>query len=317
MRDLMDEDGENRAIRTFLQVVYGGTKAAVSTDYMREHLEVAGWENHTPDWAKTNQTLTKAGVQLWLRFLISLEPTCPFVVGQKVDLKSPAVWECSEDQLRNGFTITAVEPDEKLDSGFRIQVRPSVIPCVSNNDQAWCDADHFIEKKYPVIEKGNWPVIPAKFAQHQTLLNVQTKQSICVTLTPDRCRIEATGEPAYAYHVWDTVLTSELREPFVRLGSHTPDKSMSLVVRDLTESKEIFVCSQTEMESGRFVLCDQNADSGNGIGPQTQAAIDSLKTETYLPKDNISKGNISFVDEQAALNDATPFLPPTESGGEE
>lgn len=73
MRDLVDEDGENRAVRTFLQLVYGGTTSSVTTDRMREHLECSGWEEHTPEWAKKNQTLTKAGVQLWLRFLFGLE----------------------------------------------------------------------------------------------------------------------------------------------------------------------------------------------------------------------------------------------------
>lgn len=289
MRDLLDEDGENRAVRTFLQLVYGGTTGSVTTDRMRDHLECSGWEDHTPEWAKKNQTLTKEGVQLWLRFLFSLEPKPPFVVGQKVDLKSPAVWNCSEENRRNGFTVTACEVDEKLSSGFRLQVLPSVIPCISSNDQAWCDAGHFIEKQYPVIQKGNWPVVPAKFVQHQTLLHVKTNKHICVILTPDRCRLEETEEPAYAYGVWQVSVSGEV-----------------------TEGKEIWVRSQTEMEDGRFVLPDQSAqDVGNGIGPQTQAAIDSLQSETYLPK-----GNVSFVDEQAALNEA-PCAVSTTCGGEE
>lgn len=65
------EDGENQAIRMFLMRHAGSD--AVTTKQMREHLTMAGYEGCWPDWANTDQHLTKAGAQSWIRYLISLE----------------------------------------------------------------------------------------------------------------------------------------------------------------------------------------------------------------------------------------------------
>jgi hypothetical protein len=70
-RDLVDEDGENRAVRTFLQL-YGGT-ASVTTDQMRNHLAMSGFEDYWPDWTVEDMHLTKGGAQDWLRYLFALE----------------------------------------------------------------------------------------------------------------------------------------------------------------------------------------------------------------------------------------------------
>lgn len=70
MRDLLDADGENRAVRTFLQL-YGGE--SVTTQRMRNHLTMSGFEHYWPDWTNKNEHLTKAGAQIWLRYLFSLE----------------------------------------------------------------------------------------------------------------------------------------------------------------------------------------------------------------------------------------------------
>lgn len=74
IRDLVDEEGENRAVRSFL-MIYGGTTSQPTTKQMRRHLEMSGFENCTPEWAKEDMGLTKAGAQLWLRFLFNLEKT--------------------------------------------------------------------------------------------------------------------------------------------------------------------------------------------------------------------------------------------------
>jgi hypothetical protein len=70
MRDLLDEDGENRAVRAFL-MLYGGQ--SVTAKQMSDHLRYSGYD-HTPSWVKDSPGhLTKGGAQLWLRELFALE----------------------------------------------------------------------------------------------------------------------------------------------------------------------------------------------------------------------------------------------------
>jgi hypothetical protein len=71
MKDLLDVDGENRAVRMFL-LLYGGSNG-VTTGLMRYHLKMSGYDNAWPEWANDNMHLTKAGAQLWLRHLFNLE----------------------------------------------------------------------------------------------------------------------------------------------------------------------------------------------------------------------------------------------------
>jgi hypothetical protein len=71
-RELLDSDGENLAVRTFLQL-YGGTNSP-SIEGMRDHLAMSGFDDCWPDWAATEYGfLTKAGAQSWLRYLFALE----------------------------------------------------------------------------------------------------------------------------------------------------------------------------------------------------------------------------------------------------
>ena len=72
--ELMDSDGENRAVRAFL-LLYG-TNAKTTVGDMAVHLRRSGFP-HWPDWVNTEHPvahLTKAGAQLWLRHLLALEP---------------------------------------------------------------------------------------------------------------------------------------------------------------------------------------------------------------------------------------------------
>lgn len=73
MKQLLDEEGENQAVRTFL-LLYGGCQSP-SVKQMREHLRLAGFDGCWPEWAATydHHHLTKAGAQLWLRHLFALE----------------------------------------------------------------------------------------------------------------------------------------------------------------------------------------------------------------------------------------------------
>lgn len=73
IRDLVDDEGENRAVRSFLSLYGGGLGESLNTKSMRYQLTMSGFENAWPDWANENQTLTKAGAQIWIRHLFALE----------------------------------------------------------------------------------------------------------------------------------------------------------------------------------------------------------------------------------------------------
>lgn len=70
MKDLIDDDGENRAVRGFLLGLEAGvTKFAT----MRQHLTAYGFA-HWPDHFNVAQGhITKAEQQEWLRHLFALE----------------------------------------------------------------------------------------------------------------------------------------------------------------------------------------------------------------------------------------------------
>lgn len=70
--ELLDEDGENQAVRTFL-MAYGEPGLTVAR--MRRHMELAGWPQ-APEWTTKPEAqghLTKGGAQDWLRHLFALE----------------------------------------------------------------------------------------------------------------------------------------------------------------------------------------------------------------------------------------------------
>lgn len=71
--EILDSDGENRALRTFLSI-YADSNDAMMVGAMARHMESLGWDNH-PKWIDENphSNLTKAGAQLWIRHLLSLE----------------------------------------------------------------------------------------------------------------------------------------------------------------------------------------------------------------------------------------------------
>ena len=69
---LIDDEGENQAVRMFL-TLYGGA-CGVTSEQMRKHLTMAGFDGAWPEWANSNNGhLTKAGAQLWIRHLFALE----------------------------------------------------------------------------------------------------------------------------------------------------------------------------------------------------------------------------------------------------
>lgn len=72
-RDLLDNDGENRAVRCFLGIYQCGSP---SVKQMKIHLEHSGFNDCWPEWVtdpKNAGHLTKGGAQDWLRYLFALE----------------------------------------------------------------------------------------------------------------------------------------------------------------------------------------------------------------------------------------------------
>jgi hypothetical protein len=99
MTDLMDDDGENRAVRTFL-LHYGAPGLTVAQ--MRENMRRAGWDGCWPEWVNNPEVpyLTKAGAQHWLRHLFSLEP----VVAARTELPQPTtIAEIRRAQVLGGL----------------------------------------------------------------------------------------------------------------------------------------------------------------------------------------------------------------------
>lgn len=72
--DLLDDDGENQAVRAFLLAYQGNPSITIGG--MRHHLKMSGWDGCWTDWtaaAHKEAHLTKATAQLWIRHLLALE----------------------------------------------------------------------------------------------------------------------------------------------------------------------------------------------------------------------------------------------------
>jgi hypothetical protein len=71
---ILDTDGENQAVRCFLQL-YGGAKS-VTVGSMCNHLAASGFDGYWPEWVNDPANaghLAKGGAQLWIRHLLALE----------------------------------------------------------------------------------------------------------------------------------------------------------------------------------------------------------------------------------------------------
>lgn len=71
MKELLDSDGENRAVRAFLLGRELGIKESV---FMKRHMESSGYP-FWPDWVGQGNRahMSKSAQQDWLRHLFSLE----------------------------------------------------------------------------------------------------------------------------------------------------------------------------------------------------------------------------------------------------
>ncbi len=72
MRQILDDEGENLAVRSFLMQY--SCDRSITAEEMCRHMKLSGWDEFWPTWAPgSNAHLTKAGAQIWLRLLFNLE----------------------------------------------------------------------------------------------------------------------------------------------------------------------------------------------------------------------------------------------------
>jgi hypothetical protein len=111
--DLLDDDGENRAVRSFLMQY--SCDRAITVGAMRNHMDMSGWPlQFCPPFARTGREdaahLTKAGAQVWIRHLFEMEAAQP--TGQAATTASAqhelTVWygPMPESNGKSNFTAT-------------------------------------------------------------------------------------------------------------------------------------------------------------------------------------------------------------------
>lgn len=108
--DLIDTDGENKAIRSFLKFYL---KPGISIGEMRDNMEMAGWDGCWPDSigaADWNSTLTKFEAQAWLRHLFGLEAqVAPAMVD--IEVRADALPDYARDQAGAGIGLSSRDAD--------------------------------------------------------------------------------------------------------------------------------------------------------------------------------------------------------------
>lgn len=108
--DLIDTDGENKAIRSFLRFCLN---PSISIGEMRDNMAMSGWEGCWPDSigaADWNSTLTKFETQAWLRHLFSLEAQFAPAMADLV-VRADALPDYARDQAAAGMGIAARDMD--------------------------------------------------------------------------------------------------------------------------------------------------------------------------------------------------------------
>ncbi len=111
---LVDAEGENLAVRSFL--LQWGSVPGLTVGLMRRHMQLSGWHNMHPRWVDetpTKEHLTKAGAQLWLRFLFDMED------------QEPPVPELTDEEFK-------AQTQQAIDAGF-----PDLAPCCKKEDRGF------------------------------------------------------------------------------------------------------------------------------------------------------------------------------------
>jgi hypothetical protein len=110
--EMVDDEGENQAVRMFL-ALYGG-QYGITAEQMRKHLKMAGFDGAWPDWASNhNGHLTKAGAQLWIRHLFALEQPAQQEPVARVFNKSISWRPCDIAGLPAGTPLYTSPPAQR------------------------------------------------------------------------------------------------------------------------------------------------------------------------------------------------------------
>lgn len=77
MNNLVDQDGENKAVRAFLQQFQGNH--LITSGQMLQHLKWCGFDLALPEWANPDLHITAGEAQAWIRHLFALEAVWPVI----------------------------------------------------------------------------------------------------------------------------------------------------------------------------------------------------------------------------------------------
>lgn len=98
LRDLLEEDGENRALRSFL-MQYG--LPGLTAGAMRDHMKRSGWgAEYWPFFVSASNRdthLTKGGAQVWIRHLLAMEVASRPTEVDEEELPAPAAWAVGKE----------------------------------------------------------------------------------------------------------------------------------------------------------------------------------------------------------------------------
>lgn len=120
-RELLDDEGENRAVRSFL--LQYSCDRSITVGAMLAHMNRSGWRGDAPAFAlsvRPEEHLTKAGAQLWIRHLLSLERAAmqtaePVRVGTRsTDDLQHMLWSATISGC--AVTINHIEAGQFLDA---------------------------------------------------------------------------------------------------------------------------------------------------------------------------------------------------------
>lgn len=116
MRDLLDAEGENQAVRTFLMQY--SCDRSITVGAMRSHMTRSGWgEEAIPQFARNTYSaehLTKSGAQIWIRHLFDLERAIP--EGAAIDARGTTYHNVAEIYYRaeEGESLHMVLDDKQV-----------------------------------------------------------------------------------------------------------------------------------------------------------------------------------------------------------
>lgn len=117
MSELIDDDGENLAVRWFLAAYSGG----VNTGHrMAIHMQKCGFGWTHPDWVKKyvpGEHLSKGGAQAWLRHLFALEAQPSDATAQPIDLTGERIAiQKIRELCKASVMVTTYDVEQILDA---------------------------------------------------------------------------------------------------------------------------------------------------------------------------------------------------------